>query len=133
MVAERVFNATIASEKPTVLAFLQITLTSGTVCCKVVACRIASGMVVQIVDRAMLGLIESAVFTFIGHFIPPFFHSIAEKPFPKCGRFCVRITSMRNGCFTDSELIKEEVDDMEECLDHFEVADISFEFLRITI
>ena len=33
---------------------------------------------------------------------------------------------MRNGCFVDSELEKDEVDDMEECLEHFEVAESSF-------
>ena len=35
-------------------------------------------------------------------------------------RSCVSLSDMNNPRFTDSELIKDEVDDMEECLEHFE-------------
>ena len=45
------------------------------------ACGIASGMVVQIVDRAMLSLIESTVFTFIGHSVSPFSTHLFDKRF----------------------------------------------------
>ena len=35
-------------------------------------------------------------------------------------RSCVSLSDMNNPRFTDSELIKDVVDDMEECLEHFE-------------
>ena len=41
-------------------------------------------------------------------------------------RSYVSLSDMNNPRFTDSELIKDEVDDMEECLEHFESGEDSF-------